>query len=194
MRDVPALREVDRPLDGRASDPGGRRPRLDRDGSLGRRGGLDADRAGAGGHLTRLETLLAAQRGLRIRLDDFRSALERGDEDATLGAIAELDVRLRRLTDAERRALLPALLRAGVPGRDAKRELTLQWTQVVELTRHVLAQVTARAPRSDILGFAENLSRRLEAHASEMERVYYPAAEPALTPEEWSLLAGAAKP
>jgi hypothetical protein len=149
------------------------------------------DRAGAGGGLTRVEALLEVQRVLFRRFEEFRAALERRDEDAALGAIAGLEISLRRWTEAEEKALLPAVVRAGIPGRNAERELRLQWTQVRELTRHLLSQVTARAPRADVLGFAENLARRLAAHAGEMERVYYPAAAPLLTKEEEALLAAA---
>ena len=40
----------------------------------------------------------------------------------------------------------------------------------------------------------ENLERRLAAHESEMEKVYYPAVAPLLTLDEWRLLAELAPP
>jgi hypothetical protein len=51
-----------------------------------------------------------------------------------------------------------------------------------------------RAPLADVLGLVENLERRLAAHESEMEKVYYPGAAPLLTPDEWRLLRDSAPP
>jgi hypothetical protein len=45
-----------------------------------------------------------------------------------------------------------------------------------------------------VQGLVENLERRLAAHESEMERVYYPAAAPLLTAEEWRILSESAPP
>ena len=101
---------------------------------------------------------------------------------------------LVRWTRAEEEALLPAIMRAGVSGRDPGRELRLQWVQVRELTRYLLEQIHTSAPIGDILGFAENLARRLAAHLSEMDDVYYPAAAPLLTEPEWKALSDAAPP
>jgi len=139
-----------------------------------------------------LEGLVAAQGSLRSRFDDFRHALERRDEEAYRVALADFHACLRRWTEAEESALLPAVLRAGLPGREPGRELRLEWVQVRELTRYLLSQVSERARLSDLLGFTENLARRLAAHESEMETVYYPAAAASLTPEEWARLEGAA--
>ena len=139
-----------------------------------------------------LEGLRTVQRALRDRFDDFRRALDRRDEEAYRLGLTDFHSCLRRWTEAEEKALLPALLRTGIPGRDPQRELRLEAVQLRELTRFLLSQVTDRAPLSDILGFADNLERRWSAHESEMERVYYPAAAPALTAEEWSTLADAA--
>jgi hemerythrin HHE cation binding domain-containing protein len=138
-----------------------------------------------------LEGLLSAQRALRSRFDDFRRALERRDEEAYRMALADFHRCLVRWTQAEEQALLPAILRASIPGRDPQRELRLEWVQVRELTRYLLSQVTERASISDILGLSENLERRLAAHESEMEKVYYPAAAPILTARERASLAEA---
>ena len=66
--------------------------------------------------------------------------------------------------------------------------------QIRELTRYLLSQIGERAPLADVLGLVENLERRLAAHESEMEKVYYPGAASLLTPEEWQLLGDAAPP
>lgn len=141
-----------------------------------------------------LDGLSSAQKALADRFEDFRRALDRRDEEAYRVALADFHDRLRRWTDAEERALLPALLRVGMPGRDPRRELRLEWVQVRELTRYLLSQVTERGRLSDILGLAENLARRLAAHRAESERVYYPTAAGALTAEEWKVLEEAAPP
>jgi len=91
-------------------------------------------------------------------------------------------------------ALLPALLRSGLGGPGPARELRLECVQLRELTRFLASQLAQRAALSDVLGLAENLDRRLAAHESEMERVYFPAAAAALTEEEWIALAAAAPP
>jgi hypothetical protein len=135
---------------------------------------------------------MAAQGALRSRFDDFRRALDRRDEEAYRLGLADFHLSLRRWTEAEEAALLPAVLRADIAGRDPRRELRLEWVQLRELTRYLLSQVTDRTPIGDILGFVENLERRFKAHESEMESVYYPAAAPVLTPEEWRVLAESA--
>jgi hypothetical protein len=141
-----------------------------------------------------LDGLLSAQRSLTERFDEFRGALDRRDEEASRVALADFRDCLTRWTEAQERALLPALLRIGMADRNPRRELRLEWVQVRELTRFLLSQLTERARLSDILGLTENLARRLAAHGSELDAVYYPAAAPGLTPEEWQILAGAAPP
>ena len=141
-----------------------------------------------------LSFLLSAQRALRSRFDDFRRALERRDEEAYRLALTDFHRCLVRWTQAEEEALLPAILRSSIEGRDPRRELRLEWVQVRELTRYLLSQVNERAPIADILGLSENLERRLSAHESEMEQVYYPAAAPVVTVKEIRLLADAAPP
>jgi hypothetical protein len=44
----------------------------------------------------------------------------------------------------------------------------------------------------DVLGFTENLARRFAAHESDLQNLYFPAAAPLLTAEEWEVLAAAA--
>lgn len=132
------------------------------------------------------------QRALTDRFEDFRGALERRDEAAYRMALADFHACLGRWMEAEERALLPALLRVGLSGRDPQRELRLEWVQVRELTRYLLSQLAERAPLSDILGLTENLACRFTAHQSETARVYFPAAAPALTAEEWDLLRASA--
>lgn len=144
--------------------------------------------------MSSLELLLSASRALRSRFDDFRGALDRRDEEAYRLALTDFHQHLIAWTRAEERALLPAVGRAPISARDSERELKLQWVQVRELTRYLAEQLRNRAPIGDVLGLAENLDRRFGAHASEMETVYYPAAAPILTPEEWSVLADAAPP
>jgi len=138
--------------------------------------------------------LLAAQKALRSRFDDFRAALDRRDEAAFRVALADFHEHLRRWTATEERVLLPALSRTSFPGRDPKRELELEYVQIRELTRYLLAQIDERATIADVLGLAENLGRRLAAHQAEMEKVYYPTAATLLTPEERRLLTEAAPP
>ncbi len=136
--------------------------------------------------------LLAAQKALRSRFEEFRRAFERRDTEAYRLALADFSRCLVRWTQAEEKALLPAILRSGVPGRDPQRELRLEWVQVRELTRFLLEQVSAQAPIADVLGLSENLARRYAAHQSEMEAVYYPAAAATLTAQEWKSLGEAA--
>ena len=142
--------------------------------------------------LSSLETLLSASRALRSRFDDFRLALDRRDLEAYRFALDDFHRNLVRWTRAEEEALLPAIRRAGLSGRDPERELRLQWVQVRELTRYLLEQVHTGASIGDVLGFAENLGRRFAAHVSEMDDVYYPAAAPLLTETERRALSDAA--
>jgi hypothetical protein len=139
----------------------------------------------------RLDALLAAQRALRSRFDDFFRALQRDNRPALEIALTDFEQHLRRWTEAEEKALLPALQRAEIPGRNAQRELRLEYVQIRELTRYLLQEIREGIRPNDLLGFAENLNRRLRAHESEMQRVYYPAAETILTAEEWSVLEAA---
>jgi hypothetical protein len=141
---------------------------------------------------TTLESLLSAQSALRARFEDFRQALDRRDEEAYRLSLTDFHDCLRRWTDAQERALLPAILRTPIPGRDPGRELRLEWVQLRELTRFLLSQINDRAPMGDILGFTENLARRFAAHEADLQTIYYPAAATALTATERALLAEAA--
>jgi len=140
------------------------------------------------------EELLAVQKRLRSRFDDFRHAFDRRDGAAFRLALVDFHDHLRLWTAAEERVLLPALARTSFPGRDPQRELRLEYVQIRELTRYLLSQVAEHAPLADVLGLVENLERRLSAHESEMEKVYYPRAASLLTSEEWLLLTESAPP
>jgi len=137
------------------------------------------------------DTLLLAQQALRSRFDDFRQAFKRNDRAALQVALVDFEEQFRRWTEAEDRTLVPALARNGIPGRDPRRELHLEYVQIRELTRYLVRQLGEGIRANDLAGFVENLDRRLRAHESEMERVYYPAARSLLTAEEWSLLEAA---
>jgi hypothetical protein len=136
--------------------------------------------------------LLEAQGELRSRFEDFRRALGRRDEEAYRLGLTDFHDCLRRWTEAEEKALLPAILRTAIPGRDPQRELRLEWVQLRELTRSLLSQINERAPMADILGFTENLARRFAAHESDLQTVYYPSAASALSAGEWTILTAAA--
>ena len=138
------------------------------------------------------EGLVAAQRALRSRFDDFRQALDRRDAPAYRFGLSDFLENLVRWSAAQEAGLLPAVLRAGVPGRDPKRELHLEWVQLRELSRMLLTLVDDHDKLSDALGITENLGRRLSAHEAGLETVYYPAAAPVLTSEEWKILTDAA--
>jgi hypothetical protein len=140
------------------------------------------------------DDLLAAQRRLRARFDDFRRALDRRDRAAQLLALRDFEEHLRRWTRREEEVLVPALAHADLPGRDPRRELRLEYVQLRELTRYLLELVSGTAPMGDILGLVENLDRRLVAHEGEMETVYYPAAAGRLTPEDLRRLREEAPP
>ena len=140
-----------------------------------------------------LQLLLSAQRALRSRFDDFQRALRNENRAAMEVSIADFELHLRRWTDAEEKALVPALVRARIPGRDARRELRLEYVQIRELTRYIAQQISEHLPSMNIIGYVENLDRRIHAHETEMEKVYYPAAAAQLTDPEWSVLE-AAKP
>jgi hypothetical protein len=135
--------------------------------------------------------LLGAQRALRNRFDDFLQALKRNDRTAVDVALLDFEKQLERWTEAEERALLPALGRGEIPGRDPRRELRLEYVQIRELTRYLVRQIGEGIRPADLAGFADNLDRRLRVHQIGMEQVYYPVAEPILTPDEWSVLEAA---
>jgi hypothetical protein len=128
---------------------------------------------------------------LRFRFDDFRQAFQRKDKTAIEVALADFEENLVRWTEAEEKALLPAVVRAGIPGRDPRRELRLEYVQIRELTRFLIRQVADGIPFREIAGYVENLERRLRAHETEMGKVYYPAAAAALSDEEWETLQSA---
>jgi hypothetical protein len=136
----------------------------------------------------RLEGLLAAQRALRSRFDDFQRALRNDNRPAIEVALADFEQHLQRWTEAEEKALLPAIERADIPGRNSRRELRLEYVQIRELTRYLVRQINEGIRPGNLLGFVENLDRRLHAHEKEMGQVYYPSAEPLLTAEEWEVL------
>jgi len=140
-----------------------------------------------------LVLLRRAQDGLRSRFDDFRRALERRDAPAYRFGLADFQQALEAWTDAEQRALLPALERAAIPGRDARREVTLEFVQLRELTRQLRAGIESGARMADVLGLAENLARRFDAHERGMRDVYHPAAAPILDPGERNTLEDAAR-
>ena len=138
--------------------------------------------------------LLQPQRRLRARFDDYLEALDRRDRAAQSLALRDFEERLRRWTHREEEILLPILAQAGVPGRDPRRELRLEYVQLRELTRYLLELSTRNAALGDILGLVENLGRRLAAHEREMASVYYPAAASRLTPEDLRRLREEAPP
>jgi hypothetical protein len=141
--------------------------------------------------MTRLDQLLAAQRALRSRFDDFQHALRNENRPAMEVSIVDFERHLRAWTEAEEKALVPAVIRAKIAGRDSRRELRIEYVQIRELTRYIAQQISEHLPSMNIIGYVENLDRRLHAHESEMESVYYAAAAPLLTDEEWSVLQAA---
>ena len=106
-------------------------------------------------------------------------------------AIADFEQYLRRWTEAEEKALVPAVLRAQIPGRDSRRELRIEYVQIRELTNFLVRGRANRAQPSELLGYLENLDRRLAAHEKENRSVYYPVAAGSLTEEEWATLEAA---
>jgi hypothetical protein len=137
-----------------------------------------------------VHTLLAPQRRLRASLAAFRRALEPNDRSAMELCLCEFELGQRRRIELELRVLQPVLARVPFAARDARRELELQYVQLRELTRHLAVRIASNAPLGEIMGFAENLDRRLAAHESELESVYYPAALAALSAEDRRALAG----
>lgn len=138
-----------------------------------------------------LDWLLAGQHALRARFEDFARALRRGDATALDVALQDFEHHLIRWTAAEDEALLPALIRAAIPGRDPRRELRLELVQIRELTRFLIRQRDDRIRPADLTGYLENLNRRLTAHERELTKVYYPAAVGMLNEEEWTVLESA---
>jgi hypothetical protein len=145
----------------------------------------------AGEDARSLQWLQAGQRALRTRFDDFAGALRRNDGTAADVALNDLEGHLVRWTEAEQQALIPAVVRAEIPGRDPRRELSLEFVQIRELTRFLVRQRTDRIRLGDLTGYVENLNRRLSAHERELTNVYYPAAASVLTVEEWTILESA---
>ena len=135
-----------------------------------------------------MEILLSAQRALRSRFEDFKHALRHENGPAIEVALVDFERHLRRWTETEEKALVPALMRANIPGRDARRELHLEYMQIRELTRYIVQQITEGIRFNQLLGFVDNLDRRLSAHEKEMGQVYSPAAATILTDEEWQAL------
>jgi hypothetical protein len=135
-----------------------------------------------------IDSLVSAQRALRSRFDDFRQALHRKDRTALEIALLDFDGQLRRWTEAEEASLVPALERTGVPGRDPRRELRLEFVQLRELTGFIVRQITDGIRATDLTGYVENLDRRLRAHESGLQSVYYPVALSSLTADEWNAL------
>jgi len=138
--------------------------------------------------------LLSAQRALRSRFDDVQRAFRNENRPAIEVALADFEQHLRRWTEAEEKALVPALVRADIPGRDARRELRLEYIQIRELTRYLLQEINEGKRPVTLVGYLENLDRRLHAHEKEMSSVYYPAATPLLTDDEWDVLRKALPP
>jgi hypothetical protein len=138
-----------------------------------------------------VEWLLDGQRALRDRFNDFAGALRRNDKTALDVALADFERHLVRWTEAEETALIPAVARVAVPGRDPRRELRLEYVQIRELTHFLMRQRADRVRLPDLLGYVENLDRRLTAHERENRSVYYPIAAGSLTAEEWTILEAA---
>jgi hypothetical protein len=138
-----------------------------------------------------LDWLLEGQRALRDRFDDFAAALRRNDKTALDVALGDFEKNLRRWTEAEEKALIPAVSRVEIPGRDPRRELRLEYVQIRELTNFIARGRETKAQPSELVGYVENLNRRLTAHERENRSVYYPAAAGSLTEDEWAILEAA---
>ncbi|HSP32891.1 MAG TPA: hypothetical protein VLU46_01090 [Thermoanaerobaculia bacterium] len=136
--------------------------------------------------------LLAVQRSLRSRFDDFRLAAQRQNATAAEVALDDFERHFTRWTEAEEQALIPALERAHVERRDVRRELRLEFVQIRELTRFVLQQIREGVRLDDLRGYIANLDSRLHAHELGMERTYIPAAQ--LNEEETRVLEAARPP
>ena len=144
--------------------------------------------------MTRIETLLAAQHALRDRFEDFFRAMQRENALAAGVALDDYERHLRRWTEAEEKALIPALTRVTLPGRNVQYELRLEYIQLRELTRFLLQQLQEGIRPSHLLGYTQNLARRLQAHEQQMSDVYYPAAAPEISAGEWAVLEAARPP
>ena len=81
--------------------------------------------------------------------------------------------------------------RVEIPGRDPRRELRLEYVQLRELTNFISRGRADKAQPSELLGYVENLDRRLTAHERENRSVYYPVAAGSLTEDEWAILEAA---
>ena len=138
-----------------------------------------------------VEWLLEGQRALRDRFDDFAGAMRRNDKTALDVALFDFEQHLRRWTEAEETALIPAVSRVEIPGRDPRRELRLEYVQLRELTNFISRGRADKAQPSELLGYVENLDRRLTAHERENRSVYYPVAAGSLTEDEWAILEAA---
>jgi hypothetical protein len=139
-----------------------------------------------------VEWLIDGQQALRERFDDFARAVRRGDTTALDVALDDFEATFARWSEAEEAALIPALVRAGIAGRDPRRELRLEFVQIRELTRFIVKLRQDRVRPNDLIGYVENLDRRLFAHEREKKTVYYPVAAAFLTEEEWGRLEAAA--
>ena len=138
-----------------------------------------------------VEWLLEGQRALRDRFDDFAGAMRRNDKTALDVALFDFERHLRRWTEAEETALIPAVSRVEIPGRDPRRELRLEYVQLRELTNFISRGRADKAQPSELLGYVENLDRRLTSHERENRSVYYPVAAGSLTEDEWAILEAA---
>ena len=138
-----------------------------------------------------VEWLLEGQRALRDRFDDFAGAMRRNDKTALDVALFDFEQHLRRWTEAEETALIPAVSRVEIPGRDPRRELRLEYVQLRELTNFISRGRADKAQPSELLGYVENLDRRLTANERENRSVYYPVAAGSLTEDEWAILEAA---
>lgn len=135
--------------------------------------------------------LLEGQRALRDRFNDVAGAMRRNDKTALDIALDDFERHLRAWTEAEEKAVIPAVSRVSIPGRDARRELRLEYVQIRELTNFIARGRENRAQPSELLGYLENLDRRLSAHELENRSVYYPVAAGSLTEDEWAILEAA---
>lgn len=135
-----------------------------------------------------LDWLAAAERTLHARLADVLGAVAHEQRTAVEVALSDFEQHLRRWTEAEEVALIPAVERVGVPGRDARREIHLEFVQLRELTAFLVRQIAGGLRLRDLAGYFENLDRRLRAHDEALATTYYPIAAKTLTPDEWALL------
>lgn len=135
-----------------------------------------------------LAWLVAGQKALRSRFDELARVIRQNDPTAADVALNDFERHLLRWTEAEENALLPAIVRTYIAGRDPRRELRLEFVQLRELTHFLQRQRGDRVRLPDLLGYLDNLNRRLTAHEREMASVYYPVAASTLTDAEWEIL------